>query len=302
MENISCNNFIEEIIMENDNEFECLIIKSNNIDDIPWTDSNYPKLISNLKIYESIMINKDNFIEILATKLNVKDFSNIKNLSVSNNIIYEDQYYLYEMLYIDNSDYKEYQTKKYFNGVASLLNTDGNLIYSDALLFKNHIPSLTDSMYLVSSTKQDIENILYYRINTKIVLWDIDDGWKEISVTGDLNNFAKQYFDDYDYSKIELPFLLYNINIWYLEDKDGENMFSKMLNKSIEKCIWFTLKDDEIRGNLTLDEVKKIINLSNKLNSFITPQELLIEKIDKYGRKIINNKYKILDYLYNKYN
>lgn len=296
------NNYIQEILMENDNEFECLVIKSNNIDDIPWTDTNYPKLISNLKIYESVIINKDNIIEILATKLNIKDFSNIKNLSVNNNIIFEEKNYLYEMLYVDNTDYKEYQVDKYFNGVASLLNTDGILIYSDALLFKNHIPSLTDSMYLVSITQKDIENILYSRINTNITLWNIDDGWKEISLSGDLNNFAKQYFDEYDYNKTEVPFLLYNIHIWYLEDKDGKNLFNKILDKSIEKCIWFILKSDEIRGNLTLDEVEKIIYLSTKLNSFITPEELLMEKIDKYGRRIINNKYKILDHLYNKYN
>jgi hypothetical protein len=74
-----------------------------------------------------------------------------------------------------------------------------------------------------------------------------------------------------------------------------------LINKNIEKCIIFTMKSEEFRGNITLDEVKKIVYLSDKLSNYQTPSELLEEKNDSLGRKIIYNKYKVLDYLYNKY-
>ena len=94
---------------------------------------------------------------------------------------------------------------------------------------------------------------------------------------------------------------MHNINIWYTTDYGENNICGKLITEPIEKCIWFTMKSTEFRGNLTLDEVKKIILLSNNLNNYKTPNELTEEKFDKLGRKIINNKYKVLDYMYNKY-
>jgi hypothetical protein len=295
------NYYLEEIIMETSNNFECLLIKANNIDNISWLDSDYPNKLANLDIYESITTNKQNFIEILATKLNIKEY-NIKNLSVKTEIIAEESYYLYELLYIDLNDNKEYHIEQNFNGVASLLNINEDKIFSNALLFKNYFPSLTDSMTLISVTTLDIQNILYNRVNTKIVIWDLDNKWKEIEISGDLSNYANIFFENYDYKKIEFFFLMHNINIWYIDDDYGEkNICGSLIKNPLEKCLWFTLKSDELRGNLTLNEIEKIIYLSTKLSTYCTPSELLEEKIDIYGRKIINNKYKILDLLYNKY-
>jgi hypothetical protein len=61
------------------------------------------------------------------------------------------------------------------------------------------------------------------------------------------------------------------------------------------------MKSDNYRGNITLDEVKKIISLSKVLSDYKTPSELLDEKNDSLGRKIIYNKYKVLDYISDKY-
>ena len=76
------------------------------------------------------------------------------------------------------------------------MNTNGDDIYYNALLFKNYLPSLTNSMNLISITKSDIKNILHSRVNTKIVIWDIENQWQEIEVIGDLTIFAKTFFED----------------------------------------------------------------------------------------------------------
>jgi hypothetical protein len=292
-------NICEKFIMDNNDNFECLLIKPNNIKDISWLNLEYPKIISELDTYETLITNCDNFIEIIATKLETDKF-NIPNLSIKNEIIAESKDYFYELLYIDLLDYKDYHNVE--NEVATLLNINGDIIYSNALLLKNYLPSLTDSITIVDAKKIDIQNILSNRVNTKIVTWDYDNNWKEIEVIGDLNYFAKNFFEDCDYQKIEFAFLLHNINIWYITDNYGEkNVCGTFISKPIEKCLLFTMNTNELRGNLTLDEVKKIIFLSDKVNSYKTPSELLEEKNDNLGRKIINNKYKILDYMYHKF-
>ena len=298
------NCYLEKIVMENNDNFECLLIKPNTIKHISWIDIDYSKKIANMNIYESITTNADNFIEILATKLNISKY-NISDLSVKTEIIAEEPYYVYELLYVDLNKHIEYQGDENLNEVASLLNTNGDNIFSTALLFKNYFPSLSESMTLVNVTTLDIQNILYNRVNTKIVTWDWDNNWKEIEVIGDLNIFAKNYFEDCDYKKLEIGFLMHNINIWYIEEEYGEknicgSLIGSLIQKPLEKCIWFTLISDDLRGNITLQEINKIIYLSNKLTSFKTPPELIEDKIDNLGRKIIYNKYKVLDFIYNK--
>jgi hypothetical protein len=59
------------------------------------------------------------------------------------------------------------------------------------------------------------------------------------------------------------------------------------------------MKSEEFRGNLTLDEVNKIIYLSKILSDFKTPNKYTEEQTDKIGRKIIYNRFKVLDSVYN---
>ena len=93
---------------------------------------------------------------------------------------------------------------------------------------------------------------------------------------------------------------MHNINIWYISDNGTKNVCGKIINEPIEKCIIFTMKNDIYRGSISLDEVHKIIYLSNILSNYITPEEFIEEKIDKNNRKIIVNKYKVLNKLYYK--
>ena len=60
------------------------------------------------------------------------------------------------------------------------------------------------------------------------------------------------------------------------------------------------MKSEDHRGNLTLDELNKIIFLSNKLDTYdVNSNNVnLNEELDSLGRKIIKNKYRILDSVY----
>lgn len=297
------SSYLESVTMEQNEIFECLIIKPGLIDHLVWSDPNYVKKLLQLNMYDSVTVNQDNFFEIIATRLDVNSFSDVKNMSIKNEIVGEEPYYLYELLYVDLEKELQYHNDENYNAIASLVNTNGDKIYSNAILFRNYLPSLSNSMTLASVTKLDLERVLYERVHTKVVLWD--ENWREDNVVGDLNDYAKIFFDGDHWEQLEIPFLMHNINIWYQIDSTnliGEKVCGDIIKKSIEKCIWFTMKSDEYRGNLTLDEVNKIIYLSKILTSCQTPAELTEEKTDQLGRKIIYNKYKVLDYMFDKYN
>ena len=53
---------------------------------------------------------------------------------------------------------------------------------------------------------------------------------------------------------------------------------------------------DEYRGSIYLDEVKKIIDVSNKMIfPFTAKKEWIDDEKDEFSRKVIKNKYKVLD-------
>lgn len=289
---------IDMIVMENDTHFDCMVIHPGSISNVSWLDPKYSALLMELNLFDLVNTNKDNFTEIIATQLNVDKY-NVKNMNVRTEIVAEEYNFVYQLMYIDLEKNPEYHIPEMKNEMASLINTNGDIIYSDAILFKNHISTNSDSMTLESISKKDVERFLHHRVNTKIVIWE--DSWRETEIVGDLNTFANDFFDDTNIIKLEFPFLMHNINIWFTKFDYGRDVCGKLLNRKIDKCIWFTMKSDEFRGNLTLDEVKKIIGLSEKLDNYMVPSEFTDEKIDTFGRKIIYNKYKVLDYMYNKF-
>ena len=288
--------FLEKLNMEKEIPFDCLVIKQGTIKHLSWAD---PKYIHNIMemndLFKIVKTTADTFNEVMAVNMEVNRY-NIQNMTIKADIIGEEAGYLYELFYIDLEKNPEYHTESNLNEIASLVNINGDIIYSNAIIFRNHIPSLTDMMNLCDMSKGDLERILYDRVHTMVVTWD--DDWKEQRVVGDLNIFANKFFENSKIEKVELPFLMHNINIWYCEGYE-ENICGKLLKKPIEKCILFSMKSDEFRCNLTLDEVKKIIKLSTVLqNNYTTPIELSTERIDHMGRKIVYNKYKVLDHMY----
>lgn len=274
---------------ENTDSFELIFIKPNQIKHLDWMNPNYTTDIINMDVFNIITCNSTSFIDNIEMIL-IKPYEFNDNIlpSVESQIISEFPNYIYELLYIDNINNKD------SNDIASLLNNNGATIYGNAILLKTYLSTTSDSMYIINSDKNDIKNILDSRVNTNIVIFD--GSWSNQIVIGDLINFANDFFDD-NFVKLEIPFLLHNINIWY-ETCSGcsTTICGSLINKPIYKCIWFTMITDNYRGSIYLDEVQKIIALSTKLTFPYSPKtEWLEDCNDSYGRKIIKNKYKILE-------
>lgn len=285
-----------QLTFENNDNFNIILIQPESINHLNWSHENYTDHLIELKCYEIINTNKNNFLEIISDKLNLSKFKDKSDLEVTTQIISEMPGYIYELLYINDLN----ENDDVINNVASLLNTNDSKIYGNALLIKTFIPSLSKSILIENSAINDIKIILDSRVKTNIVIYDGD--WSNKKVAGDLNEFAKTFFDG-NFIKFEVAFLLHNVNIWY-EICDGCSLKTcgKVLERPIYKCFWFTMITDEYRGSIYLDEVKKIINISNKMDfPFNAKNEWLNDEKDDFSRKVIKNKYKILDLAYYEY-
>jgi hypothetical protein len=287
-----------KFIFENTNTFTYLLILPTDIDNLDWNSSTYLDDITNLNIYQNLNINTETFIDIVSENLLISNYENIKNLEINSQVICECPNYIYELLYVN--DLTENDNK--FNSIGSLLNNNGNKLYGNVILTKTYVPTLSDSMLIQDCYISDIRFILNYRFKTNIVKFDSDE-WSNDIVIGNIDDYAKQFFED-QYIKFELPFLMHNINIYYeispIDNDFTRNICGKIINKPIYKCIWFTMINDEYRGSIFLDEVQKIIKLSNFLDAPYSPKEEWLQKgVDIYNRPIIKNKYKILDLAYN---
>ena len=292
----------------NKNNFDILVIKYSDINSLDWNDPLYLDKLLSLNNYTLVTTNNDTFMDNISTHLEINKYNEFCNVQVNTQIIAEFPNYIYELLYfvIFDKNNKLIQNKEILNSIATLLNTNGDQIFGNAIVMKTYLPFSSDEMILHNIEKINIKEILDNRINIQIVIFD--DEWKQIKVSGDLEIFAKEFFDD-TYLKLEIPFLLHNINIWY-EVMDGcsPNLCGKILEKPIYKCLWFTMITDEYKGSLTLDEVTKIIKLSYYLeypyqikqdnkqedNNLDNKQE-----DNKQEDKLIKNKYRILNSVFN---
>jgi len=283
-----------QLIFENENNFNIILIKTNTINHLDWFDENYTSHLTELNCYEIISVNKDNFLEIISENLNLEKFKEKKNLEVVTQVISEIPNYIYELIYIDELT----DSEDTINDIATLLNTNTNKIYGNAIIMKTFIPSLSKSILITDITILNIKEILDNRVKTNAVIYDGE--WSNTIIKGNIDDFAKSFFDE-EYKKFESSFLLHNINIWY-EPCDGcsTKTCGKILERPIYKCLWFTMITDEYRGSIYLDEVKKIIDISNKMDfPFNAKKEWLDDEKDEFSRKVIKNKYKILDLAYN---
>lgn len=285
-----------KIVMENINNFSFIGISINDISSLNWSDPNYLNKLLNLNIYKIINTNPGNFLNDITRYLNFDNDNNNSNYMIETQIIAEFPEYIYEILYINNIENKE----EYKNDIGTLLMINGDKIFGNIIVLKTYLPNNNDSILFVDSDKNDINLILESRIKTKVVIYE-EGEWSEKIVFGNLIEFADDFFDD-TYIKIEKGFLKHNINIWYEKDNNtNTNICGKLLDIPISKCIIFTMITDEYRGSITLDEVKKIIYLSYKLEyPYTVDPNCMIEETDTYGRTKIKNKYKILEKVYQK--
>jgi hypothetical protein len=283
----------DKIVLENKNDFNFLSISLNDISSLNWADPKYVDKILELDIYSVTTTKSEEFLNDIVKYLDVNKYNDKGDGMIETQLIAEFPEYIYEMLYINNIENKD----EYKNDIGSLLITNGEKVFGNVVIFKTYLPNDSDNMIFVDTVKEDVKKILDNRIKTKIVIYDGE--WSEQVVIGNLEDYAKEFFDD-TFLKLEIPFLKHNINIWY-EGLEGckRDICGKILEKPIYKCIWFTMISDEYRGNISLNEVQKIISLSYKINFPYEPKkEWDNDEKDEYGRNKIKNKYRILEKAY----
>lgn len=302
----------EKLTTEQNEQFKCAVLNIDNssiINSVDWRDPEYSRKVLELGLVSYVDTNTDTFVKVMAEGLNVGRY-NIEGLSIKTETI-ADYYsptitnthkpsYVYDMSYVDfsnNTVGTQFMNENNMNYLGNLFSVNGDIIYSNAVIFKSRIESHTDSMIMETITKEDIQNILYNKVHTLIVTWD--EEWKERREVGDLHNFANDFFDNEKIYKVELAFLKYNINIWYtMIDGGSMTLLGKLLKRPIEKCLIFTMNTHDCRGSISLDEVTKIIALSKVLPDFNVPSEYNEDTKDSIGRTIVWNKYKLLDRLF----
>jgi len=287
-----------EVKLDNDQKFDILLVKSNNITDLNWQDPQYLNKITNSDFCSVETIIPVNFMEELAIKLNVDKY---KFSDIEVQTIGEDKNHLYEILYI-KLDEKEKHEQNYF---GSLLNINGDKIFGNLVILKTYLSLTSDEMKYTNINKKDIIDLMHYRANTKVVLYH-DGDYEEVEILGEMKTFADAFFENdiYKVKKHEMCFLKHNLNIWYFEDKYGEkDVLGKLLdNKAdmyIDKCIFFSMNSNKYRGNFTIDELTKILQLSNKLDDFNADSKYNQEIKDNIGRNIVYTKHRVLEQTFN---
>lgn len=291
-----------KIKLENTDDFKLLLIKANNIEKMNWSDPNYLTDILNSDFVETVTFSPNKFAENLGTVLEVEKY---ELPDVKCTLFYEEPNYHYEILYINLlPDYKKVEIENQFS--LLLQNNGDEKIFGNALIMKTYVPiNDMEKMEISDITLEDIKRILEDRINTSVITFDNGD-YEEKKLIGPMEQFAESFFDEedkYKIQKMELAFLRHNVNIWFTKfDYGFDNVCGNLLKHLvINKCIVFTLVNDNVRGNLSMDEFNKIKFLSEKLEDYKVPEELDNEDKDDIGRLIIKNKYRILEYVYNKY-
>lgn len=282
----------KDIKFENTDSFEIMVIKPNNIESLDYNNPGYTTKLVGESFNLVKKTNPATFIETIAETLQIDKFEGEDRNSVTQ-VFYDKPGYFYEMMFLDVRT-KSLKTPENENQFATMLNTEGERIYGNAIILKTHIPN-DKSMKFDNISKDDLFEILDSRVNTKVVVYQ-DGEYRQETVRGDMEEYCKHLFEEEFYQKKYFSFLHHNINVWYLKDEYGEVISKNLIPEKIECAVFFTMKSEKHRGNITLDEVKKIVELSKSIENFELRKEWVEEEKDSLDRRVIKNKYKVLDY------
>ena len=290
---------LSDVKFENKEQFEMMVITPNNIEGYDYNHPGYITKLINQDFNKTVACTPENFFEKIAENLNVNDFEpNDRN--VVWHVVHDKPEYFYEILFLDVLDKKK-QVKEYENQFGTMINTYGEQVFGNMLILKTYIPNNKDkSMVLDNMDKNDLFDILDSRVNTKVVVFQ-DGEYRQETVRGDMDVFCKKLFEEEFYQKKEFSFLMHNINIYYLKDEYGTELSKNLISGKVESAVIFTMNNDDVRGNITLDEVKKIVELSKDVQYFKPKKEWLEEEKDSLDRDVVKNKYKILEYAWKDY-
>jgi hypothetical protein len=273
----------DEIISEHVESFTVLKIKNNIVENLDFRSPNYIDMIMNINCFETIKTTLYDFPELLKNSF---DFENNKFEQIATKLVHEDPECIYEIMYLNTRN----PTVEKYNAIATILEMKQEQIFGNVLLLKTKISVDSDSMKFDLCSNDDLYNIFHNRKYHKCVIYE-DGKWCE-SKFENLDYFVDDYFIDKP-KKVEIGFLRHNLNIYYTKNTNGIKI-GNLIDDKVDQCLIFSRMSDVAFNNITLDEVNKILKLSETLTSFdIIPSDLNEEK-DSLGRSIIKNKYRIL--------
>jgi hypothetical protein len=280
----------ENVTIFSNDTFYITLVDVGSISHLDWNNPDYVQTLVSLPLITTHNVSNNTFMDKIYELLNLQP-----NTHIVTETIHEEPNYIYQIIFVDTLNKNTILEK---NELGSMLNISGEVVNGKAIVIKNFISSSSNDMHLESMTSSDLYKILHSRGYTKIALFE-DDMWREKEIYGDIETFAKKFFEDESYSKKELGFLKHNINILYTKSEYGIEV-GKLIDVKVDKCIVYTMLTDSIRGSITLNEVNKIISLSTKLEApYNCVDKDSKEEFDEYGRRIVKNKYRILDLYYN---
>lgn len=268
---------------------DVLLIKPYDFSSLDWNNPHYLQFIMGLPIYNTITVDPQHISEIWVKNLDIPENATI---TVTSSIVFEDSKFLYELIWVYYHNENETPKK---NDLATLLNVDGNIIYGNALLMKTHMPVESYSAIIVDASRDDIYHILERRIKHKTVVYQ-DGDWEEHEWIVDLNSFLDNIFDLDKKEFKEVGFLNHNLQIYYSKGKNSE--MEKIVGSKYDKLVITSKLTDDFYCDITLNEIKKIIEISKKLDNWTTSEDMLKDEKDDLGRKIVKNKYRILEKYY----
>jgi hypothetical protein len=192
-----------------------------------------------------------------------------------------------------------YENKIYVSRKKAVTADDGGRrVEDDDVLAEYYTNNGYSVVYFEDMTSNELYKVLHDRGFNKVLSWnDEAEKWSVEEVYGPIDKFAETFFEGEKYQTSEIAFLKHNLNILYLKSQYGkDNIMGSLLNCKVEKILVYTMLTNEIRGNLTIDELQKIIKLSLILTPPFKPENKWFEdEKDEHGRTIIKNRFRVLD-------
>ena len=295
---------MENNLDKNKTTFQVMLVEPNDIGEQDWANADYIRSVldTDYAHFKQVTLPNNDDREYLKDLGLLLKYPEFNKPIIESHVIAIEKDYVYEIIYMKFEPKDEDVDKIKANGVGILFDMQGDPVFNNVILQKLYSPLDGSEKRYVDITIKDLEHIMYKRLNTTVIVYE-DDEFREEEIPGPTEKFGELFFQD-EYTSVrkkELCFLKHNINVWYLTDNQfGNHITGKLLenNPKIFKCAFFSLLTNDRRDNLYLEELKKIIELSNHLEKFTLE---LNEDIPEDFEILKKNKYQLL-WDYHKHN